>query len=75
MFRESFFTGRFLVGLRWRNQVYPVTGTSTWVYESRSEGNFIISDPRTWITDQNIFQMASSENQFYQMNFESFGVY
>jgi len=33
-------TGRFLVGLRWRNQVDPVTGTSTWVYESRSEEGF-----------------------------------
>ena len=46
-------TGRFLVGLRWRNQVDPVTGTSTWVYESRSEGNFIIRDPPTWIHGPN----------------------
>ena len=66
-------TGRFLVGLRWRNQVDPVTGTSTWVYESRSEGNYQGS------TDQDIlrtklFQRASNENQFSLMNFESFGV-
>jgi len=33
-------TGRFLVGLRWRNQVDPITGNSTWVYESRSEEGF-----------------------------------
>jgi len=33
-------TGRLLVGLRWRNQVDPVTGNSTWVYESRSAEGF-----------------------------------
>lgn len=33
-------TGRLLVGLRWRNQVDPVTGNSTWVYESRSAGQY-----------------------------------
>ena len=33
-------TGRLLVGLRWRNQVDPVTGNSTWVYESRSAGEY-----------------------------------
>ena len=50
-------TGRFLVGLRWRNQVDPVTGTSTWVYESRSEGNFIIRDQPTRILyGQNYFR-------------------
>ena len=49
-------TGRFLVGLRWRNQVDPVTGTSTWVYESRSEGNFIIRDQPTRIFYKNYFR-------------------
>ena len=68
-------TGRFLVGLRWRNQVDPVTGTSTWVYESRSEGNFYYQGS----TDQDtlrtkLFQRASNENQFSPMNFEFSGV-
>ena len=68
-------TGRFLVGLRWRNQVDPVTGTSTWVYESRSEGNFYYQGS----TDQDtlrtkLLQRASNENQFSPMNFEFSGV-
>ena len=33
-------TGRFLVGLRWRNNVDPSTGESNWVYESRTPGKF-----------------------------------
>lgn len=33
-------TGRFLVGLRWRNNIEPTTGQSSWVYESRSEEGF-----------------------------------
>ena len=35
-------TGRFLVGLRWRNNVDPSTGESNWVYESRTPGKFIV---------------------------------
>lgn len=65
-------TGRFLVGLRWRNQVDPVTGTSTWVYESRSEGNYQGSTDQDY--GQKLFQRASNENQFSPMNFEFFGV-
>jgi len=33
-------TGRFLVGLRWRNNIDNSTGQSNWVYESRSEEGF-----------------------------------